>query len=68
VRIFPEQNYGFVEVKDSPDLYFTRDVVAADGFDAIRVGTVVHVTRASAEGPMGPQASSIKLLGAGRSL
>ena len=22
VRIFPEQNYGFVEVKDSPDLYF----------------------------------------------
>ena len=68
VRIFPEQNYGFVEVKDSPDLYFTRDVVAADGFDAIRIGTVVHVTRASAEGPMGPQASSIKLLGAGRSL
>src|SRR6478609_2485535 len=38
VRIFPEQNYGFVEVKDSPDLYFTRDVVAADGFDAIRIG------------------------------
>ena len=67
VRIFPDQNYGFVEVKDSPDLYFTREVVAADGFDAIKVGTVVHVTRASAEGPMGPQASSIKLLGAGRS-
>ena len=68
VRIFPDQNYGFVEVKDLPDLYFTRDVVAADGFDTIKVGTVVHVTRASAEGPMGPQASSIKLLGAGRSL
>jgi ribosome-associated translation inhibitor RaiA len=67
VRIFPEQNYGFVEVKDSPDLYFSREVVAANGFDAIKVGTVVHVTRASAEGPMGPQASSIKLLGAGRS-
>ena len=27
VRIFPEQNYGFIEVKDSPDLYFSRDVV-----------------------------------------
>ena len=67
VRIFPEQNYGFVEVKDSPDLYFSRDVVVANGFDAIKVGTVVHVTRASAEGPLGPQASSIKLLGAGRS-
>ena len=67
VRIFPEQNYGFVEVKDSPDLYFSRQVVAADAFDDIEVGTVVHVTRAASEGPMGPQASSIKLLGGRRS-
>ena len=67
VRIVPDQNYGFVEMKDSPDLYFTRDVVSAGAFDALKVGTVVHVTRAASEGPMGPQASSIKLLGAGRS-
>jgi len=67
VRIFPDQNYGFVEVKDSPDLYFSRDVVASDAFDQITVGTVVHVTRAATEGPMGPQASSIKLLNARRS-
>jgi cold shock CspA family protein/ribosome-associated translation inhibitor RaiA len=63
VRIFPEQNYGFVEVKDSPDLYFTREVVASGAFDALKIGTVVHVIRAVAEGPMGPQASSIKVLG-----
>lgn len=67
VRLFPEENYGFVEVKDSPDLYFSRDVVAADAFDEIKVGTVVHVTPAASEGPMGPQASSIKLLGGRRS-
>jgi len=67
VRIFPDQNYGFVEVKDSPDLYFSRDVVAAGAFDDIKVGTVVHVTRAATEGPMGPQASSVKLLNARRS-
>ncbi len=67
VRIFPEQNYGFVEVKDSPDLYFSREVVASDAFDEIKVGTVVHVTRAATEGPMGPQASSVKLLNARRS-
>jgi len=67
VRIFPEQNYGFVEVKDSPDLYFTRDVVTAGAFDELEVGTVVHVTRAASEGPMGPQASSVKRLGARRS-
>jgi ribosome-associated translation inhibitor RaiA len=67
VRIFPEQDYGFVEVKDSPDLYFTRDVVAAGAFNDLKIGTVVHVTRASSEGPMGPQASSVKLLGGRRS-
>jgi ribosome-associated translation inhibitor RaiA len=67
VRVFPEQDYGFVEVKDSPDLYFSRAVVASGGFDDIQVGTVVHVTRASSEGPMGPQASSVKLLNARRS-
>jgi cold shock CspA family protein/ribosome-associated translation inhibitor RaiA len=67
VRIFPDENYGFIEVKDSPDLYFSRDVVASGAFDDIQVGTVVHVTRATSEGPMGPQASSVKLLGGRRS-
>lgn len=67
VRIFPDQNYGFIEVKGSPDLYFTSDVMANGDFKTIKVGTVVHVTRAAAEGPMGPQASSVKLMGVGRS-
>jgi ribosome-associated translation inhibitor RaiA len=67
VRLFPEQHYGFVEVKGSPDLYFSRDVVASSAFDDLTVGTVVHVTRAASEGPMGPQASSVKLQGARRS-
>lgn len=63
VRLFPEQNYGFIEVKGSPDLYFSRDVCGNGSFAEIKVGSIVHVTRASAEGPMGPQASSVKLLG-----
>jgi ribosome-associated translation inhibitor RaiA len=67
VRIFPDQAYGFIEVKDSPDLYFSRDVCGNGSFEEIKVGSIVHVTRASSEGPMGPQASSVKLLGAGRS-
>lgn len=61
VRLFPEQNYGFVEIKGSPDLYFTRNAVVGD-FDAITVGKLVHVTVATMEGPMGPQASSVRLL------
>ncbi|KAB2942524.1 MAG: HPF/RaiA family ribosome-associated protein [Hyphomicrobium sp.] len=67
VRLFREQNYGFIEVKDSPDLYFSSDVVGNGSFESIKVGSIVHVTRATTEGPMGPQASSVKLMGAGRS-
>ena len=67
VRLFPEQSYGFIEVKDSPELYFTRNAVIDDAFDDLGVGMVVHVTRATTEGPMGPQASSVKLLGRARS-
>ena len=65
VRIFPEQNYGFIEVKDSPDLYFSRDVVGNGvASSTSRSAALVHVTRATSEGPMGPQASSVKLMGA----
>ncbi|WP_298724615.1 HPF/RaiA family ribosome-associated protein [uncultured Ferrovibrio sp.] len=68
VRLFPEQDYGFIEVKDSADLYFTRNVVTGGDFDEIQVGTVVQVIRSAAEGPMGPQASSVRLLNARRSV
>ena len=62
VRLFPEQNYGFVELDNSPELYFTRNAVVTGTFDELREGMLVHVTRATAEGPMGPQASSVRLL------
>jgi ribosome-associated translation inhibitor RaiA/cold shock CspA family protein len=62
VRLFPEQGYGFVEVDNSSELYFTRNVVSGDEFDELQVGTIVHVTIATTDGPMGPQASSIRLL------
>jgi cold shock CspA family protein len=62
VRLFPEQSYGFVEIDHSPELYFTRNAVVGGDFDELRVGMLVQVTRATEEGPMGPQASSIRLL------
>jgi ribosome-associated translation inhibitor RaiA/cold shock CspA family protein len=61
VRLFPEQNYGFIQIDDSPELYFTRNAVLGDDFDELQVGMMVHVTRATGEGPMGPQASSVRL-------
>jgi cold shock CspA family protein/ribosome-associated translation inhibitor RaiA len=62
VRLFPEQGYGFVEVDNSSELYFTRNAVSGGEFDELQVGTIVHVTIATTDGPMGPQASSIRLL------
>jgi len=67
VRLFPEQSYGFIEVIDSPELYFTRNAVIGGAFDDLEVGMVVHVTRATIEGPMGPQASAVRLLGRAKS-
>ena len=52
---------------DGPELYFTRNAVVGDAFDDLEVGMVVHVTRATTEGPLGPQASSVKLLGRAKS-
>jgi len=62
VRLFPDQNDGFVEIDNSPELYFTRNAVLGGDFDELQVGMMVHVTRATDEGPMGPQASSVRLL------
>jgi cold shock CspA family protein/ribosome-associated translation inhibitor RaiA len=67
VRLFPNEDYGFIEVRGSTDLYFTRNAVTGGNFDDLEVGTMVEVSRATAEGPMGPQASSVKLLNARRS-
>jgi cold shock CspA family protein/ribosome-associated translation inhibitor RaiA len=63
VRLFPEQNYGFIEIAGSPDLYFTRNAVLDGSYDDLAVGAEVRVTVATTEGPMGPQASSVRPLG-----
>jgi ribosome-associated translation inhibitor RaiA len=66
VRLFPEQEHGFIEIAGGPELYFTRNVVIGGSFDQLEVGTMVQVTAASGEGPMGPQASSVEILGGER--
>ncbi len=63
VRLFPDQNYGFIEVAGSPDLYFTRNAVIGADYDTLEVGRMVRITIATTEGPMGPQASSVRMIG-----
>lgn len=62
-QLFPDQGYGFVEITGGPELYFTRNAVVNDRYDSLTVGAMVQVTQATGEGPMGPQASSVELLG-----
>jgi ribosome-associated translation inhibitor RaiA/cold shock CspA family protein len=62
-RLFPEQEYGFVEVRGSPQLYFTRNALDGLHFEELEEGMMVGVTRATTEGPMGPQASSVRRIG-----
>ena len=62
VRLFPDDGYGFIEIDNAPELYFTRNAVVGGQFDELQVGMMVHLTRATDEGPMGPQASSVRLL------
>jgi ribosomal subunit interface protein len=67
IEVFPDEGYGFIQVRGSPDLTFTRHALHAD-FGCVEAGMVVQTSRAPFEGPMGPQASSVKLANARRSL
>lgn len=61
VRLFPEQDYGFIrDPKGTEEYYFHRNAVLHDDFDRLRVGTEVRFE--ATMGEMGPQASSIQIV------
>jgi cold shock CspA family protein/ribosome-associated translation inhibitor RaiA len=63
VRLYPDQDYGFIETRDQLDIYFHRDVLRDADFDDLKVGSEVLYTLAPDDGPMGPMASSVWTLG-----
>jgi ribosomal subunit interface protein len=64
-KLFPEAGYGFIETPDGRDVYFHRNGVLDDGFDALVVGQAVRF--AEEQGEQGPQASSVHPLETRRS-
>jgi ribosomal subunit interface protein len=62
VRLYPEQEYGFIETPGQPNVYFHRAVVEDDAFDRLELGSQVLYSLAEEEGPMGPQASRVRLV------
>ena len=63
VRLYPEQDYGFIETREQQNLYFHRAVVRDDRFDELEVGSEVLYRLADDEGSMGPMASAIQPIG-----
>lgn len=56
-----EEDYGFVAAADGREIYFHRNAVADDGFNALKVGQEVRFTENG--GDKGPAATSVQPIG-----
>jgi cold shock CspA family protein len=61
VRIFPIEDYGFLETLDGREIYFHKNSVLQTSFDRLEVGTEVYF--AEEVGEKGPQASTVRVVG-----
>lgn len=61
LRIFPEQDFGFLEAADGREVYFHRNAVVDAPFESLEVGNRVRF--AEEQGNEGPQASTVSLIG-----
>jgi cold shock CspA family protein len=64
VRLYPDQEYGFIETRDQLSIYFHKAVLRDASFEEVKEGSEVLYTLAPDEGPMGPMASSVWVVGA----
>jgi cold shock CspA family protein len=60
VRLFPDEDYGFLKTLDGREIYFHRHSVLHDDFERLAVGTEVRFEEH--EGDKGPQASSVQII------
>jgi cold shock CspA family protein/ribosome-associated translation inhibitor RaiA len=59
LRIFTDEDYGFIEVSDGTEVYFHANAVKKGKFDNLQVGQKVKL--AWDEGLKGPQATWVRL-------
>ena len=57
----PEADHGFIAASDGREIYFHRNAVAEDGYDALETGQAVQFSED--RGEKGPQASFVQPLG-----
>jgi cold shock CspA family protein len=53
-----------VATNDGREIYFHRNAVVDEGFDALEKDAAVELTLVHGESPMGPQASTVRRIGA----
>ncbi|HUK56881.1 MAG TPA: ribosome-associated translation inhibitor RaiA [Nitrospiria bacterium] len=59
-KLFPEEDYGFLEETDGREIYFHRNSVLHDAFDRMKIGTEVRFVEEAGE--KGPQASTVEMV------
>ncbi|HSQ03407.1 MAG TPA: HPF/RaiA family ribosome-associated protein [Burkholderiales bacterium] len=60
-ELYPEEGYGRIETPDNRLVYFHRNSVIGGAFDRLAVGSEVRFVEE--EGDMGPQASTVHVVG-----
>lgn len=59
VRLFPIDEYGYIEAEDGHEVYFQKSSVIRNAFNRLTVGSAVSFVEEPAE--KGPQASTVRL-------
>jgi ribosomal subunit interface protein len=57
IKIFPDEQYGFIETHDSREIYFHRNSVQDEAFSRLKIGTEVGFVEE--QGEEGPQAARV---------
>jgi cold shock CspA family protein/ribosome-associated translation inhibitor RaiA len=59
-KLFPEDEYGFLETSEGREIYFHANSVLQPGFDRLAIGA--EVCFAEEQGEKGPQASTVRFI------
>ncbi|MFP4539074.1 MAG: cold shock domain-containing protein [Dichotomicrobium sp.] len=64
VRLFPDQDYGFISTTDGQEIFFHRNAVGDCEFDDLEKGQPVELALWSGDSDIGPHASTVRPIGA----
>jgi cold shock CspA family protein len=59
-RLFPDEDYGFLQTPDGREIYFHRNAVLHEDYERLVIGTEVRY--AETMGTKGPQASTVQIV------